>query len=128
MKAHELWKIKKYGVYQKRAKEDLVSIVKGIRGWKGRIHYSFTPVLRGEWADAQQVAEAVDAAIHRAYRLWPSNYIAYDQLQGESKYGDRYNEDQKEAFLSRCSALPEEIRKVAWEGYARPVINHEKAQ
>ena len=127
MKAYELWKIRKDGEYQKRSKEDLVSIVKGMKGWKGRIHYSFTPVLRGEWRDAQQVAEAIDTAIHREYRLWPSNYIAYDQLKEKSVYMNHYTEEEKNTFLARFSSLSEPVRRVALESYARPVINHEAA-
>ena len=125
MKAYELWKVQRDGVYQKRAKEDLVSIIKGMKGWKGRIHYAFAPVLKGEWRDAQHVAEAIDAAIHREYKLWPTNYIAYDQLAEKPRYCDHYSKEEQDAFLSRFSTLSEQVKRVALETYARPVINHE---
>ncbi len=37
-----------------------------------------------------QVCSDIDNAIHSHYKLYPINYIAYDQLTGESRFKDRY--------------------------------------
>ena len=128
MKARELWKLKTEGVYKKKPKEDLMSIVRGIRDWKDGVHYSFNPILKGEWKDAQHVAEAIDRDIHGSYHLWPENYIASDEIHACSEYRKEYTEEEKMAFLRRFAHMNPEMRKISLEIYAKPVENRESSR
>jgi len=126
MKAKEVYKSRTQIKYEKRHREDLISILKGINEYKGRVHYSFGyPPLHGNWEDAKHVASEIDRFIHANYRLWPTNYMAYDMFFGTNKYKEHYTEEEVKVFLKRFEKLPEEIKKVAIEIYAKPVINRE---
>jgi len=125
MKAREIYSLRTKGTYQKREKEDLLSIVKGISGFKGRIQYTFNPHLSGEWQDAQDVSSFIDKQIHASYKMWPSNYIAYDTLYSVEKYKNCYTQEDKDVFLRRFRTLSPGLRDIALEIYARPVKNKE---
>ncbi len=126
MKGLELYKKMKTGESKKSALEDMASMNQGILGHKGRIHISFSKPLEGEFNTEKDVAEAVDRSIHSGYRLWPSNYIAYDTTRKGSKYADNYTDDEKKKFLDNYARMPEEVRQIVLEEYANPVVNREK--
>jgi 1-acyl-sn-glycerol-3-phosphate acyltransferase len=73
MKAHELAVAARDGHYEKPADEDLRSILRGITGYKGRVHVGFGTPLGSDFADADAVAAEIDAQIRNAYRLWPTH-------------------------------------------------------
>ena len=43
--------------------------------------------------------------INAAYRLYPNNYIAHDILYGNTKYKDKYTDEEYNAFMKHLSAL-----------------------
>lgn len=126
MKGLELYKKIKTGESKKSALEDMVSMNQGISGYKGRIHVSFTKPLEGDFNTEKNVAHAIDRSIHTSYRLWPSNYIAYDTIHETSKYSDKYTDDEKKKLLENYARMPVEVRQIVLEGYANPVVNKEK--
>ena len=95
--------------WKKSAHDDVVSMQTGIMGFKGRIHYQCAPcidnylealgssVAKTEFFDV--VATHIDAEIHRNYRLYPSNYIALDMLEGSTHAGCYTDADK--AFFER---------------------------
>ncbi|WP_319477533.1 acyltransferase [Marispirochaeta aestuarii] len=125
MKAWEIYRKENKGTHSKGKFEDLASMYAGIQGYKGRIHYQYCDPLTGEYSSEKEVAEAIDRAIHRGYRLWPNNYIGYDLLHGGSKYLDRYSQEELETFNTRFRRLPPQVRTKAWAAYAKPVENRE---
>lgn len=126
MKAKEVHSVRTQGFYEKRNREDLISILKGINEQKGRVHFYFCPPLKGTWETAREVADAIDEKIITSYKLWPTNYISYDLLSASEKYCEYYSSEEKELFLDRYREVPEELRKVVLEIYACPVINYER--
>lgn len=126
LKARELYRRDLKEVYEKRKGEDFISIVQGIREFKGRVHVAFGKPLKGEWSDAKEVAEALDKFIHTNYKLWTSNYVAYDMYHNTNKYSSKYSEKDKYVFLRRFRRLPEDVEKYALAAYAKPVENAEK--
>ncbi|NJN52320.1 MAG: glycerol acyltransferase, partial [Gammaproteobacteria bacterium] len=76
MKARELETIARTGRYEKRAGEDLESVVTGIRGDKGRVQLHFGTPLTGAFDDASGVAAAIDRQIVAGYRLFPTHLWA----------------------------------------------------
>lgn len=105
------------GPYTKKPGEDLESIISGVLQSKGGVHLHFCSRLTA--SDLQpltgsptnvfckKVAALIDERICREYRLWPNNYIAHDLLTGTGEYSDKYDDDQKDAFIERMNLLEE---------------------
>lgn len=82
-KARELYAQEHKGGYKKKAHEDVQSIARGMTGWKGRVHLAFGEVLNGDYEKDTDVAAAIDAQVHKHYRLYESNEWAHATLQGD---------------------------------------------
>ncbi|MFC1863555.1 1-acyl-sn-glycerol-3-phosphate acyltransferase, partial [Thermodesulfobacteriota bacterium] len=123
IKGWEIYRTLKNGEYRKRKNEDFISMSAGISGDKGRVHVAFGKPLAGDYSDDKEVAEAIDRSIYSNYRLWPSNYIAYDTFFEVDKYQSKYTVDEKTDFLSRYKNLNPDVRKIVLNAYANPVIN-----
>jgi len=83
-KARELYAQQHRGGYRKQANEDVRSIARGMTGWKGRVHLAFGEVLDGEFEKDTDVSAAIDAQVHRNYRLSESNEWAHAKLEGDA--------------------------------------------
>ncbi|UGU17570.1 1-acyl-sn-glycerol-3-phosphate acyltransferase [Sinomicrobium kalidii] len=127
--------------YVKTSNEDFNSILKGALGQKKRICIKIGDVLDTELDDIkykrepvnkqfQLLADHIDEQIHKNYRLWPTNYLAYDLLNGVEKFADRYNEKEKRQFERRLERRVGEGNHVARQNflamYANPVVNRMK--
>lgn len=127
-KSRELLYLKLNGYYKKKKLEDLVSIFRGVRRYKGNIHFHFgTPITEG-FSDAQETAKEVDRQIHLGYHLWDSNYIAHDVLYQTDVYSEHYTEKKKLLFLLRYRGLTPELKNLVLNSYANPVLMHERAK
>ena len=90
--------------FQKCQKDDLVSMEIGIMQYKGHVHFAaskcITPELEKlrELDDkneiVQRVCAIIDRNIHMAYKIYPINYIAYDEIEGSSRFKSEYTEEQ----------------------------------
>lgn len=125
-------------VYVKEENEDFMTILSGALGQKKRIFIHIGKVLDTE-IDAivaendnvnkqiQALAQAIDDSILSSYKLWPTNYIAYDILNETDKYKDQYTEDEKAIFVRRLEKRIDASNPIAWQGilamYANPVVN-----
>ena len=85
--------------YVKSENEDFLNLLRGIIGTKKRIHLQVNGVLDEEVKTInaseqnpgdklEQLASLIDRKIWKGYRLWPSNYIAHDQLSQSSTYAE----------------------------------------
>ncbi len=97
----------------KEEQEDIRSIIGGIASPKGRIHLSiglplnqfydeFDPALRKN-ETLQEIANLIDNQIYKNYKLWPSNYYAYDLLTNKKQYGDKYDQKTIDIFSERLN-------------------------
>lgn len=128
--------------YVKAPGEDYMSIIAGITGDKGRIHYSFGTPLNTflKKLDSQnlhdnevieKITEEMDRQVHLDYMLWPANYIAADLIENSSQYSEHYSRAEKEQFrevmLAKTGSLKgmdqEELRDIFLRIYANPVSN-----
>ena len=123
LKARELHRTNRSGSYRKRKGEDLLSMYTGLSGWKGRVHIGFGKPLEGDFENAADVAEGIDNAIHSCYHLWPTNYIAHDELSGARKYSPEYSSDEAKKFLHRFRRESADVRSFALKIYANAVVN-----
>ena len=90
--------LRREGPYVKKEKEDLHSILTGIRQQKGHIHLQIGEPLRpdeiaeaaqaGRNARYQSLMHALDRRIVGGYRLWKTNLMAFDLLQGCTEFAD----------------------------------------
>jgi 1-acyl-sn-glycerol-3-phosphate acyltransferase len=128
-------------VYVKEKNEDFMTLLSGIMGPKKRIHIHIGDVLDHE-IDAiknefdnnnkqiQALAQVIDDSILSSYKLWPTNYIAYDILYKTKAYIKYYTENEKSLFERRLDMRIDAENPVALQGlldmYANPVVNHLK--
>ena len=143
LKAREVM-ISRRQKYVKTENEDLQSIMVGIRQPKGNVHLNFGDPLTEEEIRAaagcdkndryQAIRQAVDRRIIKGYRLWKTNYLAYDLMNGTRKYADRYSSDDEKAFKAYMQqqmqfAEPEldraELSDIFLHIYGNPVVSKE---
>lgn len=101
-KARELYHLEHDGAYEKGEQEDIASIALGIAGQKGDVHVAYGQQIAGEFAEAVDVAEAMDQQIISNYILHSSNYFAYQMLYDKTPQG-----------VYSAKALPFEPAKLA---------------
>ncbi|WP_394674137.1 1-acyl-sn-glycerol-3-phosphate acyltransferase [uncultured Chryseobacterium sp.] len=128
-------------VYIKSSDEDFKTMLSGILGQKKRIHLHAGKVLDSEFdqlecasegknKQLQAIAKLIDHSIIQHYRLWPTNYIAFDLLNNTDQYSGYYTKEEKQLFERRlemridCS--DEELKKSFLAMYANPVVNSSK--
>lgn len=121
-KARELNEKAESGEYKKSEFEDIESIVSGIIGQKGHVHVAFGQPLSGEYENADEVAQAIDAQIYEQYFLHPSNLIAAEENVDNISTADIA------AFQQRIQSLDPELRETVLKMYANPVRHHTSKQ
>ena len=108
LKAQEFQLKRDIADWKKGPMDDVVSMQTGIMGYKGHIHYEAAPCIDA-WLDTldpdmpkadffKAVATHIDDEVFRRYRLYPSNYVALDELEGTTAHADRYTAEQKAQF------------------------------
>ena len=125
-------------IYVKNKNEDFVTLLSGIMGQKKRIHIHVGDILDSELdkiaeendnnnKQIQALAQAIDDSILQSYKLWPTNYIAYDLLNKTNKFASCYTEDEKSLFERRLEMKIDCSNEIMKEGilnmYANPVVN-----
>jgi len=113
--------MKRNGSYEKKKYEDTLSMLRGIRKDKGRIHIAFGHVLDGTYMTPDEVAKEIDRQIHVSYKLWPNNYFAYDYVEKSDMFKGETEGFDSQAFLSRFEHLDEDVREFVINSYANPV-------
>ena len=128
--------------YVKAHGEDLQSIITGITQQKGHVHLAFgTPIdvsgfddpLRRE--DIAAIATQIDAQVWRGYRLWDTNYVAYDLLNGTKRFSGCYELAVRDQFVDKMeheiAAYPSldagKLRELFLKIYAGPVYDNPDA-
>ncbi len=125
-------------IYIKEKNEDFMTLMSGIMGQKKRIHIHVGKVLNEELEiiktefdntnkQIQALAQVIDDSILQSYKLWPTNYIAYDILHQTETYKDFYTENEKSLFERRLEMRIDENHPIQRTGflamYANPVVN-----
>lgn len=143
-KARELL-ISRTEKYVKGSREDLFSIMTGISQQKGNIHLNIgEPLSHDEILEAsyctkndryQAIRHAVDIRIIEGYKLWKTNYIAYDMVNHSYKYSDHYSPEDVEQFTQYVEKQLDKVEKTLCRAdlrdiflriYANPVLSKEK--
>jgi len=128
-------------IYIKEKNEDFVTLLSGIIGQKKRIHIHVGDILDKELdkiakdfdntnKQVQALAQTIDDSILQSYKLWPTNYIAYDLLNKSTTYSHFYTENEKSLFERRLEMKIDQNNPLMVESflamYANPVVNKSK--
>lgn len=146
LKAQEFQLKRDIADWKKGPMDDVVSMQTGIMGYKGHIHYDAAPCIDA-WLDTldpdmpkadffKAVATHIDEEVFRRYRLYPSNYVALDELEGTTAHADRCTAEQKaqfDGYIAQQMAkiqLPNKdeafLRERLLTMYANPARNQEQ--
>ena len=146
LKAQEFQLKRDIADWKKGPMDDVVSMQTGIMGYKGHVHYEAAPCIDA-WLDTldpdmpkadffKAVATHIDEEVFRRYRLYPSNYVALDELEGTTAHADRYTAEQKaqfDGYIAQQMAkiqLPNKdeafLRERLLTMYANPARNQEQ--
>ena len=140
-KAREIYLKDTEGAYKKRKNEDMHSILTGIRQWKGGIHLSVGKPLTDKeieyasWYEKndryQAIRRILDKRIINGYKLWKTNYMGYDLMNGSDRFADQYTPEDLEAFKAYTEHKLNKIesrfdrgalRNIFWHIYGNPVV------
>jgi len=144
LKAREIL-ISRTQKYVKGETEDLESIMMGIKQPKGHVHLQIgKPLSEEEIREAslsdkndryQAIRHAVDRRIIGGYKLWKTNYIAYDMVTEGNKYAQEYTPEDVESFKSYMakqimrvepSLDKKELMDIFLHIYSNPVLAKEQ--
>jgi hypothetical protein len=131
--------------YVKKRNEDMHSIIMGIRQQKGHVHLQIGKPLTSEEIEAaslcdkndryQWLRHAVDRRVIEGYKLWKTNYLCYDLVNGTDKYAGHYTAEDVAAFkkymahrLAKVerSLDRDELTDIFLKIYSNPVLSKEQ--
>jgi hypothetical protein len=148
LKAQEMQQKRDDANFVKSKQDDLINMQTGLYGYKGNIHFQATACINEELEALRNqhlpkpalfpaIAQLIDRRIHAAYRLYPGNYVAWDELEGNMVHTAHYTADEKAKFDAYVEGqvqkvdLPDKdtefLRACILKMYANPAINHYKA-
>ncbi|WP_073210837.1 acyltransferase [Xylanibacter ruminicola] len=147
LKAQEFQQKRDNPAFKKSRQDDLDNMKTGIFGYKGRVVYrpaapintwidELSDLPKTEWFKA--LAERMDREIHSGYELYPCNYIALDELNGDNANAAHYTDADKKRFEQYLAGqmakiqLPNKdeafLRERMLTMYANPVRNKLKVR
>ena len=144
LKARELY-VKRRREYVKVPGEDTNSIITGVTQFKGGIDFEFSSAVTVDELEFcskfeknerfKELAHLIDKRINSRYRLWDTNYIAFDLLHGSDSNASKYTAESKNHFIEYIekglSSImkkdpsitdKEELKEILLAIYANPVV------
>lgn len=144
LKAQEFQLMRDVEGYKKTTQDDLISMQTGLFGYKGKVHFQAATCINDllDELDASlskqelfsRISATIDKRIHRNYRIYPVNYVAYDWMKGTSEFAEHYTSEDKQRFTDY---IGQQLEKITIPNkdvdfllgklllmYANPLINH----
>lgn len=127
--------------YVKKKNEDLDSIIAGILGYKGNVHLSIgkmisktqlkpISLIKRKNERLRELGQLIDEQIILNYKLWPTNYIAYDLINNSTRFESEYTSLEKKEFqkymrkqISPLIGKTKALSRLFLQQYANPVNN-----
>lgn len=130
--------------YKKTTQDDLINMQTGLFGYKGRVHFQVTSCINDELQCLDRslpkpelfarISSCIDRRIHRNYRMYPGNYVAYDWLNGTTEFASNYTGEEKQQFINYIEQqlgkinIPnkdeEFLREKLLLMYSNPLVNY----
>ncbi len=141
LKIPQLLAIEQGSKYIKKKNEDIKSIITGISGYKGNVHLSIGKMISKEQLEPiskiqrknerlKELAQLIDEQIILNYKLWPSNFIAYDLINNSNRFTDHYTPLEKKQFkiymkkqISPLIGKTKILTRLFLQQYSNPVNN-----
>lgn len=150
LKAKEFLMKKKDPDFKKSQADDLLSMSTGIMGYKGRVHFEISPCVSIKLEELAPdsdratildfVKKEIDNSIHMSYKIYPSNYVAYDLLNNSDEFVTYYTEEEKAKFVKYVEGQLDKVdvqvdesdreymREMIYTMYSNPLKNKLNAQ
>ncbi|MBJ2173045.1 1-acyl-sn-glycerol-3-phosphate acyltransferase [Aureibaculum sp. A20] len=134
-KAVELQTKDELGRYKKAKFENINSIIRGVEEPKGDVslHFEKLNVEKIDFSGdlkstVRAIADEMDRLVYKNYKLFKTNYMAYDMLHKTNLFVDFYTRENlnefKEYMQSQSNDL--DIQERLLKMYANPVINKQR--
>jgi hypothetical protein len=107
LKAREFLLRRRDPEFKKSQRDDLFSMETGLLSNKGRVHFRIGKCINADLARLQSTDRAeiirytctlIDRAIHCGYKIYPGNYIAYDEINATDRFASRYTTEDESSF------------------------------
>lgn len=107
LKAREFLLRRRDPDFKKSQHDDLLSMETGLLKFKGRVHMHVGKCINAELekSDAtsrqeviREACRLIDKSVHSGYKIYPCNYIAYDELEGNSRFAGSYSAEDVASF------------------------------
>lgn len=118
-KARELNEKELTGEYKKDEFEDIDTITRGIRGYKGHVKLVAGDPITGGFENAEELAAILDKFIWSNYEMYPTALIS-------AGCDDKVSSDDKNKFNEHLSKYPQELQDRVKAMYAAPYYNKDK--
>ena len=106
----------------------------GIKQFKGNVHLNIgDPLTEEEIREAsfcdkndrfQLIRHAVDRRIISGYKLWKTNYMAYDIVNGGSKYAANYTPEDLVEFKKYIDGQLKKVEPTLDQGELKDILLH----
>ena len=141
LKIPQLLAIEQGTKYLKKKNEDIKSIITGISGYKGKVHLSVGKMISKQQLQPiskiqrkndrlKELAQLIDEQIILNYKLWPSNFIAYDLINNSDRFTAKYTPLEKKQFkiymkkqISPLIGKTKALTRLFLQQYSNPVNN-----
>jgi hypothetical protein len=130
-KVKELYKAQQEGGYDKPDNEDIKSIIKGIKGNKGRVHLHFGKIVGADLDNTKEVADYIDRQVLEGYQHFSTALVANEILSQQHLVADlsccaiaiKTEHQEALAYLKTClRELNNDEQKLFLRMYANPVL------
>lgn len=114
LKAKEFLMKRRDPNFKKSKRDDLFSMETGMLQYKGHVHIEIGKPVNLALSEAEGLTDkaevvkltcrTIDNTIHRGYRIYPINYVAYDRSHKCDRFADMYTDADKtkiDEYLSR---------------------------
>ena len=116
------------------------SMVTGLKEYKGRVHFHLDRLTDDELDELDKLpsngeriealGSIIDRKIHKNFKLWANNYVAYDLLHSVNKFSHMYTPEEKDNFIRVMTQKIDKLEgnismlnNIFLEIYANPVKN-----
>ena len=148
LKAQEFQKKRDIEGFKKTESDDLVNMLTGIQGYKGKVCFRICKPLNNKIDSVsstenratilQNIANLIDEEIFKNYEIYTINYIAHDIMKSTNKFSNKYTAEERENFIAYVNKQVEKIKidnkdadflkdRIV-EMYANILVNHLSVQ
>lgn len=109
--------------YKKSKDEDFHTIIKGLKGYKGKVRVHFSSPITMESDQAEDWVNKIDECIFDGYELYDNNRLAYEMLMNKTPEDSQFSKQELAGWKKRFSKTNKDIYSQIVSNYAQPVFS-----